>query len=309
MKVIITGGTGLIGTVLTQHLSPDIFEITILSRSKKGSSKDFPHVEYTLWDPDQDGPWIEKVAQSNAVINLAGENIAGKNFFPARWTQEKKERIINSRVKSGKAVSRAIENSAAKPNLLIQASAIGYYPFQTDDKIQTEISPAGSDFLSEVSLAWENSTQGVESLGVRRAVIRIGIVLSRESGALPRLTLPHNLFVGGPFGSGEQWYSWIHLTDLCKAIKFLLLSDTENSVFNFTAPEPVSNKDFSKILGGVLSRPSWLPVPGFAMRMLFGEVSDVVLKGQRVIPKNLLDSGYTFQFPDLKSALLDIFNP
>jgi uncharacterized protein (TIGR01777 family) len=306
MKVTITGGTGLIGSALLHHLSPEDFDITVLSRSKEGESKNFPHVEYTHWDVNSSGPWIDKIGQSDAVINLAGENIAGKSFFPSRWTPEKKQRIIDSRVQSGEAVVRAINQSPTKPQLLIQASAIGYYPFQSDNKIQTERSPSGTDFLSEVSLAWENSTSGVESLGVRRAVIRIGIVLSSDSGALPRLLLPHKLFVGGPFGAGNQWYSWIHISDICNAIKFILSSGANSSIYNLTAPNPVSNKDFSKILGRILSRPSWLPLPGFVMRSMFGEVSDVVLKGQRVIPENLQESGYSFLFPDLQSALVDL---
>jgi len=306
MKVTITGGTGLIGSAMLHHLPPEDFEITVLSRSKEGKSKKFPHVEYTHWDVDKNGPWIDKIAQSEVVINLAGENIAGKKFFPSRWTPEKKQRIISSRVKAGNAVVRAINLSRAKPSHLIQASAIGYYPFQADNTIQTEGTHSGSDFLSEVSLAWENSTSQVESLGVRRSIIRIGIVLSPESGALPRLLLPHRLFVGGPFGAGNQWYSWIHIADICNSIKYLLGSGSDSNIYNLTAPNPVSNKDFSKILGQVLSRPSWLPFPGFVMRILFGEVSDVVLKGQRVIPKNLQDSGYSFLFPDLKSALSDL---
>lgn len=306
IKVSITGGTGLIGSALLRHLPAEDFEITVLSRSKEGKSKKFPHVEYTLWDINKNGPWSEKIAQSNVVINLAGENIAGKSFLPTRWTPEKKQRIISSRVQAGEAVVRAIKQTSAKPQLLIQASAIGFYPFQTDNKIQTERFQAGSDFLSEVSIAWEKSTFEVESLGVRRAVIRIGIVLSPDSGAFPRLLVPHKLFIGGPFGTGNQWYSWIHIADICEAIKFIIETEPDSKIYNLTAPNPVTNKNFSEILGQTLSRPSWLPLPGFVMRMLFGEVSDVVLKGQRVIPENLQDTGYSFLYPDLKSALSDL---
>jgi hypothetical protein len=309
MNILITGGTGLIGTALLPVLSDTASRITILSRTVEGRSPHYLNVEYVRWDAKTTAGWGEVVNQADVVLNLAGENLAGKGFFPARWTEERKSSIISSRIDAGKALNEAILSAQNKPFLFIQASAIGYYPTHRDDRVITEGFPAGEDFLSRVSVAWEESTSAVESHGIRRAVIRIGMVLSNQGGALPRLLLPHRFYLGGPFGSGEQWYSWVHIEDVCRAICYLIELPDAAGVYNFTSPNPVKNKTFSRILGQVIRKPSYLPVPAFLFRLAFGEVADVVLKGQRVLPDRLLKSGFQFRFSALDSALQDLTRP
>ncbi len=308
MNILISGGTGLIGSSLIAELAPAGHRIFVLSRSKSGPSSRHSALEYIQWDAKSPGPWTEVVDQSEVVINLAGENIAGKGFFPERWTPDKRQKIIQSRVRAGQVLSEAIASSSSRPQLLVQASGISYYPFHQDDRLITESHPPGEGYLSKVALAWEKSTEGVLSLGVSRVVIRIGMVLSTEGGALPRMLLTHRLFVGGPFGTGQQWYSWIHIQDLCRAIHHLIGQPGSSGVYNFTAPSPVRNRTFSRTLGEVLSRPSYLPLPGFVLRIPFGEVADVVLLGQRVYPDRLIGSGFPFLFPELVSALEELIS-
>jgi hypothetical protein len=242
------------------------------------------------------------VEEAAAIVNLAGENLAGAHFFPVRWTAERKKTLLKSRLNSGRAVVEAVEAASRKPQVVIQASAIGFYG-PCGDEIITEESPAGDDFLARLCQRWEASTASVEAMGVRHVVIRTGIYLSPEGGALHRLVLPIRLFVGGPFGRGEQWYAWIHPKDEVNAIRFLIENEGARGVFNLTAPSPVRNKEFGKALARVLRRPFWLPVPGFAMHLLFGEVATVVLDGQRVYPRRLLDLGFTFRYPEIEMAL------
>jgi len=306
MRILITGGTGLIGTNLLPVLSDTASRITILSRSVEGRSPHYLNVEYVRWDAKTTAGWAKVVNEADVVLNLAGENLAGKGFLPVRWTEERKSLILSSRIDAGKALTAAITSARKKPALFIQASAVGYYPTHKDDRVITEGSPAGEDFLSRVSAAWEESTGTVESHGTRRAIIRIGMVLSNQGGALPRMLFPHRLYLGGPFGSGQQWYSWIHIEDVCQAIRYLIELPDAAGVYNFTAPNPVKSKTFSRILGQVISKPSYLPVPAFLFRLAFGEAADVVLKGQRVLPERLLESGFRFSFPALNSALQDL---
>jgi hypothetical protein len=305
MRVMITGGTGLIGRALIEALHEYDHQIVILSRNPK-KYDDFPYeVEFLQWDAKTTQGWGDQINHVDAVVNLAGENLAGKGFFPSQWSPKRKQRILNSRLQAGQALNAAINAAKRKPKVLIQASAIGYYGPRGDDII-TEESDPGDDFLAQTCVQWEEVTRPVEAMGVRRAVIRTGIVLSTEEGALPRLLLPHRLFVGGPFGNGEQWYSWIHLADEAAAIRFLIENEQAAGPFNLTGPHPLKNKVFSKTLGKVIGRPSWLPIPGFVMRILFGEVATVVLDGQRVLPKNLQALGFEFQYPTAEAALRDL---
>ncbi len=306
MKILITGGTGLIGTALLPFLSDTASRITILSRTVEGRSSQYLNVEYVRWDAKTTAGLGKAVNQADVVLNLAGENLAGKGFLPARWTEERKSSILISRIDVGKALTAAIISARKKPALFIQASAVGYYPTHRDDQVITEGCPAGEDFLSRVAAAWEESTSAVESHGIRRAIIRIGMVLSNQGGALPRMLLPHRLYLGGPFGSGQQWYSWVHIKDVCRAVRYLIELPAAAGVYNITAPNPVKNKTFSQILGQVISKPSYLPVPAFFFRLAFGEVADVILKGQRVLPESLQESGFQFSFPTLDSALQDL---
>jgi uncharacterized protein (TIGR01777 family) len=209
---------------------------------------------------------------------------------------------IVSWIAAGEALLKAIEAVESKPDLLIQASAVGYYG-STGDNLVTESSPPGDDFLASVTLDWEALTERVEAMDVRHIVARIGLVLSTEDGALPRLLLPLRLFAGGWFGSGDQWWPWVHIADVISALRFLIESDAIHGPVNVTSPNPLTNKEFGKALGRAMNRPSVMPVPAFALRLAIGEVASTVLDGLRAIPRRLLETGFVFRFPEIDSAL------
>jgi uncharacterized protein (TIGR01777 family) len=306
MHILITGGSGLIGRTLTKGLLQDGHEVTILTRDAgRAVVPQGTHVQQ--WDARTPAGWGQLVEAVDAIVNLAGENLAGAGLLPRRWTADHKRLIRDSRIQAGQAVAEAIRNVSKLPEVLIQASGIGYYG-PHGSEFMTEYSPPGHDFLARLTVEWEATTAEVEQLGVRRAIIRTGVVLSAEGGALPRLTLPYRLFVGGPMGSGRQYISWIHIVDEIGAIRFLIENEQANGAFNLAAPNPLTNAEFGKIIGRVLTRPSLLPVPGFALRTLFGEASTLVLDGQRARPKRLLETGYTFRFPEAEQALRDLLN-
>jgi hypothetical protein len=306
MRVIITGGTGQIGRPLIADLVKQGYEVVVLSRSP-GVVEGLPkEVKIEGWDARTAKGWGHLADSAGAIVNLAGENIAGEGFLPARWTDERKKRILESRVNAGKAVMEAVEQASKKPGVVIQASAVGYYGPRGDEEI-TEDSPPGDDFLAKVCLDWEASTAPVEKMGVRRAVIRTGLPLSFEEGALARMALPFKLFAGGPLGSGKQYFPWIHPADETGAIRFLIENANASGAFNLTAPKPLTNAQFSRILGKVMGRPSLIPTPSFAFEMAFGEVAALVLTGQRAIPKHLLEAGYKFQYTDAEAALRDLY--
>jgi uncharacterized protein (TIGR01777 family) len=307
MRIIITGGTGLVGTWLATDLVKDGHETIVLSRNPdRYQGKMHPDIRLERWDAKSAAGWGALADGADAIVNLAGENLAGGSFFPARWTEERKRLILDSRVDAGNAVVEAVKAAKNKPKVVIQASAVGYYGPQGDQEIH-EDHPVGTDFLARVCIPWENTTKAVEELGVRHVVTRIaGIVLSADQGALWRLLLPYRMFVGGPMGNGKQWYTWLHPDDEVGAFRFLIENENASGTFNLTAPEPLRNADFGKAIGKVLNRPSWLPVPGFAFQLAFGEVSNVVLTGQKVLPRRLQEMGYEFKFKDTESALRDI---
>ncbi len=305
MRILITGGTGFIGRELVRELLENGHEPIVLSRNPKLHTGLPTEVQVHSWDAKTTQGWGRLVEEIDAVVNLAGENLAGKSFFPSRWTAQRKQRILNSRLDAGRALVQAIEAADRKPAVLVQSSAIGYYGVHAD-QLLTETDPPGGDFIAETSVDWEASTAPVEAMGVRRAVIRTGIVLDPDEGALMRLLLPFRLFVGGPFGSGKQWYSWVHIADVVRAIRFLIENEEAQGVFNLTAPNPLQNREFSRSLGKVMKRPSWIPLPGFVLQALFGEVATVVLDGQRVIPKRLMDLGFGFRYPEVEAAFRDL---
>jgi uncharacterized protein len=305
MRVIITGGTGLIGRALAESLVRDGYETIILSRSSERATGLTAGIQVVRWDGRTPAGWGDLLTGDSAVVNLAGASIAGEGFFPARWTPERKQRILDSRLNAARAVFDAIQAASARPAVVIQASAIGYYGPHNDREL-IEVDEPGDDFGSQVCIACENSLSDLVEMGVRYAVIRTGIVLSKQGGALARLTLPFQFFAGGPLGSGRQWMSWIHLADEIWAIRLLLKSRSASGVFNLTAPNPVTNAEFSRTLGRVMKRPSFVPMPAFAFRLAFGEVATIVLDGQRVLPKRLLDLGFTFLFPNLEPALREL---
>ncbi len=300
MRIIITGGTGLIGRPLSAALITDGHEVIVLTRDPN-QIKDKPEgVRLEAWDGKSSAGWGELVDGAGAVINLAGEGIAD-----GRWSAERKKRIRESRVAAGLAVQEAIKRATNKPAVLIQASAVGYYG-PTHDEVLTEKSPPGADFLSKVCFDWEASTVPVVQMGVRRPVLRTGVVLSTAGGAFPKMVLPFKLFAGGPIGSGKQWLPWIHMADEVSAIQFLLTHESATGPFNLAAPNPVTNKTFGQAIGKVLGRPAIAPAPAFAMKALFGEMSTVLLDGQRAVPKRLEELGFTFAFPTVQAALQDL---
>jgi hypothetical protein len=299
MKVVITGGTGLIGNALAKSLAADHHQVLILSRDPKRRSSPAPGIEIVRWDGKTAGDWIEQTEGAEAIINLAGASI------DQRWTDSHKKLIVDSRKEAGQAVVAGIKSMAQKPEVVIQASAVGYYGPRDDTEI-TEEAPAGNDFLAEVCKVWEASTEDVETLGVRRCVIRTGIVLSTKGGAMARLLPIFRMFAGGPVGSGKQYMSWIHIGDQVDAIRFLIENKNAKGAFNLTAPNPVTNREFVKALGSALGRPSLIPAPGFSLKIMFGEMSTVVLDGQRVMPQKLQHLNYNFRFIDPENAIRNL---
>lgn len=303
MRVIITGGAGFIGRALAASLSADGYEVILLSRNPERARGLPRNVQAVGWDARTAKGWGSLADGAAAIVNLAGESIAG-----GLWTAERKQRIRDSRVNAGKAVVEAVQSiasAARKPAVVIQASAVGYYGPHGDEEV-TEDTPPGDDFLAQVAVAWEASTAPVETMGVRRVIIRTGLPLSRKGGIFPLFVLPFRLFVGGPLGSGRQWLPWIHLEDETGAIRFLMDHAEARGPFNLCAPHPVTNAEFSHVLGRVMGRPSVMRVPAFAFRTILGEMSTLILDGQRQIPRRLLDMGYRFWFPEVESALRDL---
>ena len=300
MRILITGGSGLIGRALSANLARDGNEIIILSRQPERIVGLPMGVSARWWDSHTTEGWSSLVDGTDAIINLAGENISS-----GRWSDERKHAILKSRSSAGQAVVQAVRAAARKPRIVIQASGIGYYGPYGDEEI-TEETPPGHDFLAQLAANWESSTASLESLGVRRAIIRTGVVLSIEGGALPRMLLPFRFFAGGRLGSGRQWFPWIHIADEVGAIRFLIENETANGPFNLTAPVPLNNAEFSRLLGQQLRRPALMPIPAFALRLLFGEMATVLLDGQRAIPRRLIQLGFTFQFPEAELALRDL---
>lgn len=311
MRVILTGGTGLIGRELIASLAADGHDIILLSRNP-GNVTDLPsRARVEGWDGRTAQGWGHWVDGADAVVNLAGESIAGADSIPGivlkgRWSAARKAAIRQSRLNAGAAVVEAVRAAAHKPAVVIQASAVGYYG-DGGDKELPETAPAGGDFLAKVCVEWEAATAPVEALGVRRVIARTGVVLSRQGGVLPLLSFPYSVFAGGPLGSGKQWFPWIHMDDEIGALRFLIHSATAQGAYNLCSPLPLTNADFGQGIGKMLRRPHWAPAPAFALRLALGEIADsLLLASQRQLPRRLQQSGYRFQFPDAETALRDL---
>lgn len=306
MNVLITGGSGLIGRRLAASLVAEGHQVIILSRDPARIAGVLPEsVQAVAWDGRTATGWQAHADTADAIVNLAGASIKGEGFFPSRWTPTRKHRILESRVQAGQAVMEALRAATPKKRTLLQASAVGYYGPRGSEPV-AEDAAAGTDFLAGVCQQWEASTQEAESLGVRRVVLRTGVPLTLDGGAFPLLVLPFRLFAGGWFGDGKQYLPWIHMQDCLATLRFLLTNEKAQGVFNISAPYPVPNREFAATLGRVLRRPSWLPAPRLALQLALGEVSTVVLDGQRAVPMHLLQSGFTFSFPELEPALKDL---
>ncbi|MGG3562838.1 TIGR01777 family oxidoreductase [Neobacillus rhizosphaerae] len=301
MKFAIAGGTGFVGKALVNELSKYDNEIVILTRRARNSNEKV-NVRYTQWLTDNAFP-VKDLQNTDIFINLAGESINS-----GRWTEERKNKIMSSRIEAVDAVLDIINQLERKPRALINASAIGIYG-TSETKVFTENNEKlGTDFLAETVVKWEQEASKASSLGVRTVFCRFGIILEKAAGALPKMLLPYKLFIGGNIGSGKQWMSWIHLEDVVKGITFVIENEQIYGPVNFTAPQPLPMSDFGKTLAQVLHRPHWLPIPSFALRLLLGEMSTLVVEGQKVLPKKLLEHGYQFQYPELKMALKNIFS-
>ncbi len=308
MKVIVTGGTGLIGRPLVHELASDGHQVVILTRNPGKSRPDFPAtVQFVGWDAQTEGEWVKEIDGADVVINLAGESIGGDNFLPDRWTEAKKNTIRQSRLDAGQAMVKAIEIAKQKPEVLLQPSAIGFYGPRDDEWI-TEETPPAQDFLASVCVDWESAVDGLQELGVRLVIMRIGLVQTTKGGPLARMVVPFKFFVGGPYGNGRQWYSWIHLDDAVQAILFFIENKDISGPVNVVSPNPMMNKAFAKTLGRVMSRPSLIPVPAFAMHVLAGEAAMLVLEGQRVSSARLQQQGFQFSYPKLDMALDHLIN-
>jgi uncharacterized protein (TIGR01777 family) len=306
MRIIITGGSGLIGRALTQDLASDGHEIIILSRTPN-RILDLPAgARAEKWNGRSAEGWGHLAEGADAIVNLAGLNLAGKGFFPTRWTEHRKQLLRDSRVNSGHAVVEAVEQAGMKPRVVIQASGIDYYGSHADEKVTEEVAP-GTGFLARLAADdWEPSTAPVEEMGVRRAIIRSGAVLDVHEGALPRLIVLTRLALIRSMGSGRQWLPWIHITDEARAIRFLIDNDDLSGPFNLVAPNALTNAQFVKTLARVVGRPALLPVPSLAIILVVGEVADVLLEGRRAVPERLLQSGFQFRFPEAEPALRDL---
>ncbi|HEY0079290.1 MAG TPA: TIGR01777 family oxidoreductase [Pyrinomonadaceae bacterium] len=298
MKIIVTGATGLVGSALVPKLLADGHQVTRLVRRATQASGGASATTDVLWNPAEGTIDAEQLEGHDAAVHLAGENIA------ERWTEEKKRRIVESRSKGTRLLSETLASLKQKPRTLVSASAVGFYGANRGEELLTETSPAGDDFLTQVCKPWEAATAPARESGMRVCLLRIGVVLSGEGGALAKMLMPFKMGVGGKLGSGKQWMSWIALDDVVGIIRYAIANETLSGALNTVAPRPVRNEEFTSALGRVLGRPTILPMPAFAVRLMFGEMGDALLLGsQRVEPARLKESGYQFAYPDIESAL------
>lgn len=287
MKVLVTGGTGFIGRSLAEELS-QTHAVTVISRTKRENQN---NIKYILWDSKE---LMQAINETDIIINLAGEPIANK-----RWTEEQKEILRKSRIETTRLIVSAINNSIKKPKKLISASAIGIYG-NRGDEILTEKSSLGNDFLANLCKEWESEANNAK---VNVTILRIGIVIGEGGGALEKMLLPFKLFLGGPLGSGNQWMSWIALEDIIGIIKFAIENENATGILNAVSPNPVTNKEFSKTLGQILHRPSFIPTPEFALKIILGEMAGVLVGGQKAVPEAIVEQGYRFEFANLEGIL------
>jgi uncharacterized protein (TIGR01777 family) len=300
MNILITGATGFVGRRLCEMLHQAGHTVRALSRDSVAAKQRVPHLKEVFpWNPLQELPPLQAFEGCDAVINLAGESIAG------RWTTAKKQLIRDSRVLGTKNLVNALAQLSSRPKVLISASAIGYYGDRGEETLTEDAAP-GSDFLAQVCRDWENEALKAESLGMRVVRLRIGLVLGRGGGTLQALLPLFRVGLGGPLGSGRQWWSWIHRDDLCRLIVQILANESISGPVNATAPQPVRQKEFAQVLGRVLRRPAFLPTPAFALKIALGEFADGILASQRALPRRAQEMGYRFQFEELEGALREI---
>ena len=297
MKIVITGATGMIGSLLVERLSNRVDTSLVLLSRRPAREIPVANRQWLAWQPGASGEWERAIDGADAVINLAGEPIAGK-----RWSARQKVLLRASRIEATQSLVEAIGKSKVKPKTLISASAVGYYGPHGDERLNEDSKP-GDDFLSRLCVDWESEARKAESLGVRVCLLRTGIVLAKGAGALKKMVPPFKFFAGGPLGSGQQWMPWIHIDDEVGLIEFLLDRSDASGPFNGTAPNPVTMAEFSQALGRALNRPSWASVPPSVLALMLGEMADMLLTGQRAMPDAALKLGYQFKYPHLADAL------
>ena len=308
MKVLLLGGTGTIGRRVARALVKRGDQVVVVSRRPEAAGPLLgPEVEVRAGDPTQPGEWQSALSQCQGVVNLAGAGI-----FDRRWNDEFKAEMRDSRINTTRNVVEGMRSAAPRPWVFVSSSAIGYYGFKGDEEL-TEESPAGQgDFLSKLAGDWEAAARGAEALGVRTVLLRTGVVLDQAGGALPQMLKPYKmsltLVAGGALGSGRQWVSWIHHADETGLILYALDQASVSGPLNATAPRPVTNRELARAIGRAVGRLAFPPPPGFAPRLGVGEVADLVLNGQRVLPRKALSLGYTFRYPDIDSALAELMN-
>lgn len=296
MKIVIAGGTGLIGRALSTRLAGAGHEVVVLSRQRQAPTGS----TVASWDGRSPGAWQDVLRGAGALINLCGASIG-----EARWTPTRKRELADSRTLPSVALAQACAAVEDPPKVLLQASGVGFYG-TSETTTFDESSPPGEDFLARLAQEWENAGADLLPPETRRVVMRMGVVLSREGGVLEQLLLPFRLFAGGPIGSGRQFLSWIHIDDLTAAMEFLIGTSQLSGPVNLVAPEVPRNTQVARAIAEALHRPSWFPIPAWAMRLALGEMSSLVLEGQRVIPRELQAAGFRFSYPNLRSALAQI---
>jgi uncharacterized protein len=304
MKIAIAGATGFVGSRLVEVLQQQGHQILVLTRNPQAAKRSFPSsafpkAEIVGYTPTQSGAWQQSISGCTGVVNLAGAPLADE-----RWTPSRKQEILDSRQLGTQKIVEAIAMAESKPEVLVNASAVGYYG-ASETATFDENSSAGDDFLAQVCQAWEAEAGKVKDSETRLVILRLGIVLG-NGGALGKMLLPFKLFAGGPLGSGRQWFSWIHIEDLVNLIVQALTRQQMQGIFNATAPNPVRMSQLCQTLGEVMGRPSWLPVPDFALELILGEAAQVVLQGQQVLPKRTVASGFNYQYTTLKPALKQV---
>jgi hypothetical protein len=294
MRAFITGSNGFVGSNLIRHLCKEGHEVTALVRSKAGARAFPAEVSVVTGRSTEPGTWQEAVPGHDLLINLAGASIF------KRWNAAYKQLLRDSRILTTRNLVESIPDGAAVT--LLSTSAVGYYGFTGDEELD-ETSPEGNDFLATLARDWESEARKAKEKGARVATTRFGVVLGKDGGALGQMIMPFRFFAGGPLGAGRQWFSWIHIRDLCRAALFVALTPDIRGPVNFTAPAPVRNRDLATAIGRALNRPSFMPAPGFMISLLMGEFGDVILKGQRVVPRVLQQHGFDFDFPTIQDAL------
>lgn len=301
MKLVVAGGSGFIGRSLCRELVQRNHQVTVLARHPQQAAALLdPGVTTIGWDGLSRGAWERALDGADAVVNLAGESIAG-----GRWTQDRKEILRNSRIGPTRILVQALGTLSTRPRTLVNSSAIGYYGISDDRPLREESQP-GSGFLADLCVAWEQEALKAEGLGLRVVRLRTGMVLGQQGGALPRMLPPFRMFLGGPVSPGTQWVSWIHHQDLAGIVQWALVNDRAQGPINGVAPEAVTMREFCRVLGKVLGRPSWLPVPEFALKLALGELATLLTTGQRVEPAAAQRGGFIFRFPALEQALADL---